>query len=199
MDQYQLVARNFQQAMEAISLSVDILAEPVQQSAVLLSSALLSDHKLFACGNGAGAVVAQLFSTYMANRYERERPGLPVLNLSADGAILSAIGSEHNPAEVFSRQIRALGAPGDAMLAVDGPPNNLNLLRAVQAAHERDIKVVALCSDEQSALAALLEPGDSSLVVAATTPARIIELQVMVIGCLCELIDSNLFGNHYAE
>jgi phosphoheptose isomerase len=196
MDFYEVVARHFQQTMEAISLSVDQLADPLALAARLAADALVADHKIIACGTGPGAVVAQLFTTYLAIGYRQERPALPALNLAADPAILSA-ASGGSPAGCYARQLRAVGQPGDLLLLVEPATGGAGLQRVVAAAHERNMPVILLSISEDGELGSDLHPGDVVLPVSGA--GRVTDLQLMVVGCLCELIDNNLFGNHHPE
>jgi phosphoheptose isomerase len=196
MDYYQNIAENFQSTIEGISLSVDELAGPIAQASQLMVQALLEDRKIVACGNGVDAALAQLFASLLLSRFERERPALPALSLSGEGAALTAISHSSGFNEVFSRQLRALGQSGDVLLCISSGGGANNLLRAVQAAHARNMKVVALSNAGDPELGTLIRAEDVVLRIDAARQPRVVELQVMALNCLCELIDHSLFGSY---
>ena len=198
MDYYQIISENFQSTIETIALSVDELAEPIERASRVLVQALLDDRKIVCCGNGADASVAQLFVNNFLSRYEQERPALPALALVGDGGV-TAIAHSSGINEVFSRQLRALGQPGDVLLCISSSGGANNLLRAIQAAHERNMTVVALSNDQDSELSTLIRSEDVELRVRATRQPRIVEIHVMAVQCLCELVDHSLFGSYNQE
>jgi len=195
MDTYESIASDFQQIIELISVSVDALAEPLEFAVTASTQALLSEHKILCCGNGPAAAVAQLFSTGMIHRFEQERPALPALSLSGDGATLSAIATTATN-EIYSRQVRALGQPGDVLLAVAAGEGNASIIQAIRAAHEREMVVILLSGGDCTDVSSLIMPEDIEIHVANNSPARIIEMQTMIVHCLCKLIDQTLFGNY---
>jgi len=194
MDYYEIIAENFQSTIETIALSVDNLAEPIERGSQMMASALLEDRKIVACGNGADAALAQLFACNLLSRFEHERPALPALTLGGDGASITAITHSSGVIDIFSRQLRAMGQAGDILLCINSTSGANNLLRAVQAAHERDMFVVALSNTGDSELSTLIRAEDVELRVDALRQYRIVELHTMAIHCLCELIDHSLFG-----
>ena len=199
MDYYQIIADNFQSTIETIAMSVDNLAPPIQRSSELMAAALLADRKIIACGNGADAAVAQLFASNLLSRFEQERPALPALALGADSASITAIAQTSGINEIFSRQIRALGQAGDLLLCISSSAGSPNLVRAVQAAHERNMGVVVMSNVHDGELGTLIGEEDVELIIDAPRHSRTIELQVMAINCFCELLDHSLFGNHSQE
>jgi D-sedoheptulose 7-phosphate isomerase len=194
MDYYQIIAENFQNTIESIALSVDNLAEPIERGSQMMARALLEDRKIVACGNGVDAALAQLFVSNLLSRFEHERPALPALTLGSDGASITAIAHSSGVIDIFSRQLRALGQDGDVLLCINSSGGANNLLRAVQAAHERNMTVVALSNTGDSELSALIRGEDVELRVDAPRQPRIVELHTMAIHCLCQLIDHSLFG-----
>jgi len=194
MDYYQIIAENFQSTIETIALSVDNLAEPIEQGSQLMARALLEDRKIVACGNGVDAALAQLFASNLLSRFENERPALPALTLGGDGASITAIAHSSGVIDIFSRPLRALGQAGDVLLCINSSNGANNLLRAVQAAHERNMTVVALSNTGDSELSTLIRSEDVELRVDALRQPRIVELHTMAIHCLCELVDHSLFG-----
>jgi len=197
MDHYPIIAENFQSTIETIALSVDNLAEPIERGSQLMTRALLEDRKIIACGNGVDAALAQLFTCNLLSRFEHERPALPALTLGGDGASITAITHSSGVVNIFSRQLRALGQAGDVLLCINSSGGANNLLRAVQAAHERNMTVVALSNTGDSEFSTLIRAQDVELRVDTRRQPRIVELHTMAIHCLCELIDHGLFGTYH--
>ena len=195
MDRYSDIANGFQDVIELISISVDTLAGPLQQAADLCTGALLNEGKLLCCGNGSGAVVSQLLVTALIHRFEQDRPALPAICLSGDGASMSAIATAQGSHEIYARQVRALGQADDILLGVAAGEGNSSLIQAVSAAHDRDMAVVVLTGGG-SDITSLLRPEDIEIHVRSASAPRIIELQIMIAHCLCKLIDQALFGNY---
>jgi D-sedoheptulose 7-phosphate isomerase len=138
---------------------------------------------------------AQHFSSELLNRFERERPSLPAIALTTDSSTLTSIANDYSYNEVFSKQIRALGQPGDVLLAISTSGNSANVIQAIQAAHDREMIVVALTGRDGGGMASLLLPEDVEIRVPSTVTARIQEVHLLAIHCLCDLIDSQLFGS----
>ncbi len=193
MNTYEVIAADFQQAMELVSISVDSLVDPLERAVGLCQDALLSEKKLLCCGNGPGAAVAQLFSIGLVHRYEQERPALPALSLSGDGAMQSAI-SAGSGSDVYSRQVRAVGQAGDVLLAVAASEGNAAVIQAIRAAHEREMLVILLSGGDCKDVSSLILPEDVEIYVNSSSAPRIIEMQTMIVHCLCKLIDHSLFG-----
>jgi D-sedoheptulose 7-phosphate isomerase len=192
-----LVARvrgTFEDSLRTVRDSMDELAPLIGVAATLMIQALLSDRKILACGNGGSAADAQHFSSELLNRFERDRPGLPAIALSTDTSALTSIANDYDFDEVFAKPVRALGQPGDVLLAITTSGNSPNVLRAVEAAHERNMAVVALNGREGGELASMLTGNDVNLCVRAHSTARIQEVHGLVIHCLCDLIDYQLLG-----
>ena len=194
MDHYLLISDNFQDTIETIALSVDALANPIREASQLLVDTLLRDGKIISCGNGADGALAQLFACNLLNRFEHDRPALPALALNSDGASLLGIAQGGGLNDTFSRQVRALGQPGDTLLCISSGGDATNLLRAIQAAHERDLTVVALLHGGDAELGSLLQQEDVRIAVDHPRRARVVEMHTMVLQCLCQLIDHSLFG-----
>jgi D-sedoheptulose 7-phosphate isomerase len=194
MDYYQIIANNFQSTIETIAMSVDSLAETIEQSSQMMVKALLADRKIIACGNGVDAALAQLFTCNLINRFEEDRPALPALTLDAGSACVTAIALSSSINEIFSRQLRALGQAEDILLCINSSRGAGNLVRAVQTAQDRNMGVILLSNTRDGDLGALIRPEDVQLQVHATRQARIVEIHTMVIHSFCELIDQSLFG-----
>jgi len=199
MDYYQIIADNFESTIQTIAMSVDQLAEPIARASQLMVEALLEDRKILTCGNGVDAALAQLFSSLLLSRYEYERPALPAIALTGDCASLTAIAQTSGLGEAYSRQLRAVGQPGDVLLCISSGGGASNLLRAVQAAHARNMTVVALSNSGDHELGNLIRAEDVLLQIQATRHPRVVELQIMALHCICELIDHSLFGSYNQE
>ncbi len=174
--------------------AMDQLAPGIAAAAELISRQLLGGHKVLSCGNGGSAGDAQHFSSEMLNRFERERPGLPAVALSTDTSTLTSIANDYHYNEIFSKQVRALGLEGDVLLAISTSGNSANVVQAMEAAHDRGMQVVALTGKEGGAMAMKLGDGDIELRVPSESTARIQEVHLLIIHCLCDLIDLQLFG-----
>lgn len=170
------------------------LGPAVARAAALMTQCLLNNGKILACGNGGSAADAQHFSSEMLNRFEMERPGLPAVALTTDTSTLTSIANDYAFGEVFAKQVRALGQPGDVLLAISTSGESDNVNQAATAAHERDMRVVALTGRQGGGLAGLLSGEDVEIRVPADSTARIQEVHLLVIHCLCDLVDHNLLG-----
>ena len=160
-----------------------------------MSEALLADCKILSCGNGGSAADAQHFSSELLNRFEMERPGLPAMALTTDASTVTSISNDYSYEEIFSKQVRALGKPGDVLLGISTSGNSENVIRAINAAHERGMKVVALSGRDGGRMADMFAEGDVEIRVPATRTARIQEVHLLAIHCLCDLIDTTLLGS----
>jgi len=193
MDYYELIAGHFQGTIETVALSADTLASPIEQASQLMTSALLSDRKIIACGNGADSALAQLFSSNLLGCLGQERPALPAMALGCDSASLTAITQDCGPEEIFSRPLRALAQPGDLLLAIcSGAPAD-NLARAVDCARERNMGIVLL-SNQQGDLSTALHQGDVEIPVDCADRHTSVEIFTMTLNSLCMLIERGLFG-----
>ena len=199
MNYYQIIADNFQNTIDTIAMSVDNLAEPIERGSQLMTRSLLDDRKIIACGNGVDAALAQLFASNLLSRFEHDRPALPALALGSDSASVTAIAHDSGINDIFSRQLRALGQAGDILLCISSSNGASNLLRAVQAAHERNMGVIVLSNSSDNELGSLIRSEDVELRIDAQRQPRIVEIHTMAIHCLCELIDHSLFGTYNRE
>lgn len=194
MDLTQRVHRLFEESLETKRRCQPALEGPLVASAELVVESLLSGGKVMSCGNGGSAADAQHFASEMLNRFERERPGLPAFALTTDSSTLTSIANDYAYQEVFAKQIAALGHPGDVLLAISTSGNSLNVVRAVEAAKEQAMKVVALTGGDGGRVAGLLHEEDRELRVDSHSTARIQEVHLLCIHCLCDLVDSLLLG-----
>lgn len=174
--------------------AMEQLAPVIAAAAELIARQLLAGNKVLSCGNGGSAGDAQHFSSEMLNRFERERPGLPAVALSTDTSTLTSIANDYHYNEIFSKQVRALGQEGDVLLSISTSGNSANVVQAIEAAHDRGMPVVALTGKEGGTMAMKLTDGDIELRVPSESTARIQEVHLLIIHCLCDLIDLQLFG-----
>ncbi|MCH8158737.1 MAG: phosphoheptose isomerase [Proteobacteria bacterium] len=196
MDPVTRVRDHFAESIAVKEVAGEQLAESIAAAGRLLSDALLDDGKILSCGNGGSAADAQHFSSELLNRFERERPGLPALALTTDSSTLTSISNDYSYEEIFSKQVRALGKSQDVLLAISTSGNSENVIRAVAAAHERGMRVVGLTGCDGGRMADLFSEDDVEIRVPATRTARIQEVHLVVIHCLCDLIDTTLLGEH---
>lgn len=172
----------------------DALSDSIAKAGQRLVNCLLNDGKIFICGNGASSANCLHFSSAMLNHFEVERPSLPVFNLCADGICLSSFANEHNYAQVFARQIQALGQEQDVLVLLTTSGNSDSLLQALQAANERGMDTIALSGRDGGVLANHLGPEDIELRVGSDNASRIRELHLFILHCFCDLIDQSLFS-----
>ena len=196
MDPVARVRDHFVESIATKETAADALAESIAAAGRVMSDALLSDGKILSCGNGGSAADSQHFSSELLNRFEMERPGLPAMALTTDASTVTSISNDYSYEEIFSKQVRALGKPQDVLLGISTSGNSENVIRAITAAHERGMRVVALSGRDGGRMADLFVEGDVEIRVPATRTARIQEVHLLVIHCLCDLIDTTLLGGN---
>ena len=189
------IKQNFHDSISTKNLSAELLPEAIASAGELMVQSLLENHKLLCCGNGGSAADAQHFASEMINRFETERPSLPTIALTTDTSALTSIANDYHFDEVFSKQIKGLGQPGDVLLAISTSGNSGNIITAIQAAHDRQMHVVALTGREGGKIAAMMTGNDVEIRVPSQSTARIQETHLLIIHCLCDLIDRTLFSN----
>ena len=188
------IRSHFEESIAVKQASLAVLIPSIAAAAGLLASTLRKDGKILSCGNGGSAGDAQHFAAELLNRFEMERPGLAAMALSTDTSTLTSIANDYAYEQVFSKQLLALGRSGDVLLAISTSGNSANVLAAAQAAHERGMRVIALTGRDGGKLAAALHAGDIEIRVPAQRTARIQEVHLVVIHCLCDAIDQALFA-----
>lgn len=193
-DMTERVQQLFAASIESKIVAADALSELIAFASKRLTDCLLSNGKLFVGGNGGSAASALHFSAALLNHFEAERPPLPVIPLTTDMTLTTALLQEGHADHVFSRPLQALGAAGDVLLLLSTSGQTMNLVYAVDAAHDRDMDVILLGGSGGGMLSNHLGPNDIELVVPGESVARIREIHLFVLHCFCDLIDQALFG-----
>ncbi|WP_338846339.1 phosphoheptose isomerase [Massilia sp. W12] len=190
---------HFHESAELKIQAASTLAPAIAQAVDLMFAALSNGNKILACGNGGSAADAQHFAAELVGRFERERLPLPALSLSTDTSILTAVANDYSFRDIFAKQVQALGQPGDVLLAITTSGNSENVIAAVEEALERDMRVVALTGKGGGRMAQLITDADVHLCVPHERTARIQEVHLLTLHCLCDGIDVALFGGDVHE
>ncbi|HEY3432051.1 MAG TPA: phosphoheptose isomerase [Rhodocyclaceae bacterium] len=191
----QRIRQHFADSASTKLAAVDAMAAPIAAAVDVMVQSLKADGKIMACGNGGSAGDSQHFSAELLNRFERERHPLAAIALSTDTSTLTSIANDYSYQEVFSKQVYALGRKGDVLLAISTSGNSPNVMEAMKVAKEKGIRIVALTGKGGGKMAALLGPDDIHLCVPADRTARIQEVHLLAIHCLCDGIDQTLLGD----
>ncbi|GAB3092870.1 SIS domain-containing protein [Aestuariicella hydrocarbonica] len=184
----------FHESIEAKMQAGEYLAPLLCEASEIMVHCLLNEGKIFTAGNGISAANAQVLSANLCNHFERERPGLPAITLGADFTTQTSIANDYSYNDIFAKQVRALGHPGDCLLLITTSGNPSNLVQAVAAAHEREMNVIALSGRDGGNIASVLDANDLELRVPVNSNTRLHEIHLLSIFCLCDLIDQQLFG-----
>ncbi|HTI48603.1 MAG TPA: phosphoheptose isomerase [Casimicrobiaceae bacterium] len=195
IDHQKRIKAQFADSAQLKQSAADVMAPHIARAAALLTDCLFADGKILACGNGGSAADAQHFAAELVGRFERERPELPAISLSTDTSLLTAVANDYSFEQVFAKQVRALGGKGDVLLAISTSGNSPNVVAAVQAAQEREMRIIALTGKGGGRMGELLAPGDVHLCVPHDRTARIQEVHLLTIHCLCDAIDATLLGD----
>ena len=188
------VSRHFSDSAQTKLNAVEVLSQPIVRATEVMVRCLMANGKILACGNGGSAADSQHFAAELLNRFERERPGLAAFALTTDSSTLTSIANDYDYEQVFSKQVLALGQPNDVLLAISTSGNSPNVVAAVRAAHERDMKVVALTGKGGGEVGRQLAAGDVHVCVPHGVTARIQEVHLLALHCLCDGIDCLLLG-----
>lgn len=195
----QRIEAHFQESADLKRKAATLLSQPIAQAVELMFTALSNGNKILACGNGGSAADCQHFAAELVGRFERERLPLPALALTTDTSILTAVANDYSFLDVFAKQVQAFGQSGDVLLALSTSGNSPNVLAAVEAALERDMRIVALTGKGGGEIARRLTDADVHICVPHDRTARIQEVHLLTIHCLCDGIDVALFGGDVNE
>lgn len=194
MDLVGHLRKHFEEGIELRTRMAQTLPADIARAGEALAAALKSGHKALACGNGGSAADSQHFAAEMVGRFERERPGLPAIALTTDTSALTAIANDYDFDRVFSKQVEALGNAGDVLLGISTSGNSRNVVEAIKVAQSRNLVVIALTGRDGGAMGKMLRPQDFHLNVAHPRTMRVQEVHLLVIHCLCEVVDNVIFG-----
>jgi len=188
------IVSQFHNSMDINAQTIEHYTPLIAEAGELLLHCLVNENKILCVGNGGAGALTQHFSALLLSRFRHERPGLPAVALNADSAAMSAISEDSSFAEVYAKQIRALGQPGDVLLAISSDGRGTSLVQAIQAAHDREMQVIALTGGDGGNMTALLERDEIEICVPSDDEALVYDAQLLVLHCLCDLIDYQLFG-----
>lgn len=189
------VTAHFNDSIANLQAATGQLAEPVSRAAACITRSLLNGGKLLICGNGGSAADAQHFSSELLNRFEAERPGLPAIAITTDASTLTSIANDYDFSDVFGRQVRALGQPGDVLFVITTSGNSKNVLKALEAGHEKNMSCIVLNGRDGGEAGRALLDGDINVLAPGSSTARVQEVHGLVIHCICDLIDWEIFGH----
>jgi len=188
-DKITRVKQHFKASIETKQQAMEALSPLIVSAAEMICRSLDKGGKVLSCGNGGSAGDAQHFSSEMLNRFEKQRPGLAAIALTTDSSTLTSIANDYDYSRVFSRQVEALGKSNDILLAISTSGNSENVLQAVKTAQAQQLGVIALSGHDGGKLSALLNEQAIEICVAASSTARVQEVHLLVIHCICDLID----------
>ena len=191
----QRIEQHFIDSADLKYQSAQVLSKPIAAAVQAILASVTSGGKVLACGNGGSAADAQHFAAEFVGRYERERPELGAIALTTDSSIITAIANDYDFSVIFSKQVRALGSAGDVLLAMSTSGNSANVLAAIEAAHERDMTVVALTGRSGGKMTQALRETDVHICVPHERTARIQEVHLLVLHCICDGVDTQLLGD----
>lgn len=186
---------NFTESIQTKINAADSISNIIAEASEEIVQALLEGYKILSCGNGGSACDAMHFSAEMLNRFKHERPALPAIALNSDIATLTAIANDYHFSDIFAKQVRALGQPGDLLLAISTSGNSANILNAIKAAHDKNMGVIALTGHDGGKIVDYLQERDIEIRVPAFDTARIQETHLLIIHCICDIVDFRLFGH----
>jgi phosphoheptose isomerase len=189
------IKHQFSESIQTKILAADVLLPTLLTAGEKLTACLLNGHKVMSCGNGASACDALRFAGQMLNRFKGERPPLPALALTSDASAITGIANDYAYQDIFAKQIRGLGQAGDVLLTLSTSGNSANILQAIKAAHDRNIDVIALSGGDGGKIAELLRETDVEIRVPSSDTARAQETHILIIHCLCDIVDYQLFGH----
>jgi len=190
----QRIQQQFFDSADLKYAAAEVLSKPIADAVSALVGCITGGGKVLSCGNGGSAGDAQHFAAEFVGRFERERPGLAAIALTTDSSILTAIGNDYDFNSIFSKQVQAIGAPGDVLLAISTSGNSANVVAALEAAHAKEMTVIALTGHKGGRMRELLLETDVMVCVPHDRTARIQEVHLLVLHCLCDAVDLQLLG-----
>jgi len=186
---------NFTDSIQTKINSADSIINIIAEASEEIVQALLEGHKILSCGNGGSACDAMHFSSQMQNRFKQERPGLPAIALTSDIPTLTAIANDYHFSDIFAKQIRTIGQAGDLLLAISTSGNSTNIVNAIKAAHDKNMGIIALTGYDGGKIVEHLQEKDIEIRVPAHEASRVQETHLLIIHCICDIIDFRLFGH----
>ena len=190
----QRIQQQFFDSADLKYAAAEVLARPIADAVSALVGSITAGGKVLACGNGGSAADCQHFAAEFVGRFERERPGLAAIALTTDSSILTAIGNDYDFNSIFSKQVQALGAPGDVLLAISTSGNSNNVIAAIEAAHAREMVVIAMTGHKGGKIRELRTETAVLMCVPHERTARIQEVHLLTLHCLCDAVDLQLLG-----
>ncbi|WP_354625315.1 SIS domain-containing protein [Psychromonas sp. MME2] len=187
------IQAHFAESIQTKIVAAEALPESIEKAAKVLAATLIKGNKILVCGNGGAAALAQIFASHLINKYETERPSLPAIAITADAALVSAIASDSHFDQIFAKQISALAQAGDILLTISHGGNSRNMIKAVETALSKSIQIISLNGVDGGELAGLLGSDDIEIRAPSDKGSRIEEIHLLVINCLSDLIDHQLF------
>jgi len=187
------IRAHFAESLAVKQAAMDQLIPAIEQAGLTMAECLREGHKILSCGNGGSAADAQHFSSELLNRFEMERPPLPAIALTTDSSTLTSIANDYSYDDIYAKQIKALGEAGDVLLAISTSGNSANIVRAIDAAQDRGMTIIALTGHDGGEMAPALLGADTEIRVPSERTARIQEVHLLIIHCLCDVIDGSLF------
>jgi D-sedoheptulose 7-phosphate isomerase len=191
----QRIQQHFIDSADLKYQAAPLLSKPIADAVQALLACVTSGGKVLVCGNGGSAADAQHFAAEFVGRFERERPELAAIALTTDSSILTAVGNDYGFSVIFSRQVRALGQTGDVLIAITTSGNSDNVLKAIEAAHERDMVVIGLSGHGGGKMTRTLRDTDVHICVPHDRTARVQEVHLLTLHCLCDAVDDLLLGD----
>jgi len=193
MDSTTRITQLFQASIDAKTQAMPVLAPKIAAAATVMQTCLTQQGKILACGNGGSAADAQHFAAELLNRFEIERPPLAALALTTDSSTLTSIANDYSYEQIFAKQVLGLGRKNDVLLAISTSGNSANINATIEAAHQQEMAVIALTGRDGGTMRHLLKEGDVEICIPHTSTARIQEIHLLVINCLCDAIDRHFF------
>lgn len=190
----QRIEQHFIDSADLKYQAAQVLSKPIAAAVQAILACVTNGGKVLICGNGGSAADAQHFAAEFIGRFERERPELAAIALTTDSSILTAIANDYDFNVIFSRQVRALGQPGDVLMAISTSGNSANVLAAIDAAHEREMVVVGLSGRNGGKMTSALRETDVHVCVPHERTARIQEVHLLTLHCICDAVDHQLLG-----